>query len=124
MLNSQHFSITLSVLILLLHYLDVHKQISPWFRNADLTRVCTTFSTSASWKTMAAFLPPNSRLSFFIMGAANPAIRWPTAVLPVNEMILEDITLVSLDAGASTEGSLRQALTVFYIYIYIYIRRL
>ncbi len=48
-----------------------------------------TLSTSTSPKTTAAFLPPSSRLSFFMEGAAREAMRSPTEVLPVNEITLE-----------------------------------
>ena len=50
---------------------------------------------SASSKTMAAFFPPHSRLSFFIMGAAMAAMRAPTTVLPVNDTILRQRELSS-----------------------------
>ena len=74
-------------MIAFLHYLDVQRQISPWFRKLDLMSVGTTLLMLASGKTMAAFFPPNSKLHFFIIGAAIEAILLPTAVLPVNEMI-------------------------------------
>jgi len=45
------------------------------------------WSRLASAKTTAAFLPPSSRESFFIIGAATRAICWPTAVDPVKEII-------------------------------------
>ena len=47
--------------------------------------------------TSVAFLPPSSSETFFSCGPASPAMRRPTAVLPVND--------TALTAGCSTSGS-------------------
>ena len=58
-------------------HLEVQRQISPWLRKHDRIIVGMTFSSRASGKMMAAFFPPISKLSFFIIGAARAAIFSP-----------------------------------------------
>lgn len=52
----------------------------------DQCIVLCTLSTSTSFHTMAADLPPSSRVTGLMFLAAAAAIMRPTSVLPVNEI--------------------------------------
>ena len=60
----------------------------------------TTPLMSASSKTTAAPLPPNSISSRFMDGAPAAAMRWPTAVDPVNETMSTSGDVVRTEAGS------------------------
>ena len=62
---------------------------------------------SASAKTTAAPLPPSSMSSRFIVGAPAAAIRWPTAVEPVNDTMSTSGEVVRVDAGSGPWALIR-----------------
>src|SRR5581483_7701981 len=66
---------------------DPHRQICPWFSNADRTITGMASSRSVSSNTSVGFLPPSSRLIVLNSGAAVRAISAPVLVPPVNETV-------------------------------------
>ena len=60
----------------------------------------TTPLMSASSNTTAAPLPPSSMSSRFMVGAPAAAMRWPTAVEPVNETMSTSGDAVRAEAGS------------------------
>lgn len=80
---------------------EPHRQIWPEFWNAERTRVSSWPRQSLSANTRVGFLPPSSSETFFSCGAASSAMRWPTRVLPVNEIAL---TRESVTSGSPTRG--------------------
>ena len=76
---------------------EPHRQICPLFWKALRTSVSRCCRQSLSAKTSVGFLPPSSSETFLSAGAASWWMRWPTAVLPVNE--------IALTSGAVTMAS-------------------
>ena len=60
----------------------------------------TTPLMSASSNTTAAPLPPSSMSMRFMVGAPAEAMRWPTAVDPVNETMSTSGDVVRAEAGS------------------------
>ena len=63
----------------------------------------TTDLMSASSKTTAAPLPPSSMSSRFMVGAPAAAMRWPTAVDPVNDTMSTSGDVVRTEAGSGSD---------------------
>ena len=76
---------------------EPHRQICPLFWNALRTRVSRCLRQSLSANTSVAFLPPSSSEVFFSIGPVMPAMRRPTALLPVK--------LIALVEGCCTMAS-------------------
>ena len=75
-------------------------QIWPeWNAQVEPMAVMAAFR-SASSKTTAAPLPPSSISSRFMVGAPAAAMRWPTAVDPVNDTMSTSGDVVRTEAGS------------------------
>ena len=72
-------------------------QIWPEWKAHTEPMAVTTDLMSASSKTTAAPLPPSSMSSRFMVGAPAAAMRWPTAVEPVNETMSTSGEVVRAD---------------------------
>ena len=80
---------------------EPHRQIWPEFWNAERTMRSRLACQSESANTRVGFLPPSSSDTFFSSGPAMPAMRRPTAVLPVKE-IARTASCCTIDSPAST----------------------
>src|SRR5690606_20838697 len=76
---------------------EPHRQIWPLFWKALRTSVSRLPRQSLSANTRVAFLPPSSSETFFSIGPHRPAMRRPTALLPVK--------LIALTPGWTTRAS-------------------